>query len=60
VADLVHRTEAKIRVPQTGEPFWQTVCGIRFAGEVERIATSDDRKMLTCPKCQSPRKLKAV
>ena len=48
----IHRTEKTIRIPEIGEPYWQTVCGLRFAGDIEMITTSDDPKSVTCPKCK--------
>ena len=49
---LVHKMERTIRVPQIGEPYWQTVCGIRLAGEVEMVTTATDPKEVTCGKCK--------
>jgi hypothetical protein len=48
----VHRMERTIRVPQVGEPYWQTVCGIRLAHTTENVTTAEDRKQVTCTKCQ--------
>jgi len=49
---LIHKTERKIRIPDVGEPYWQTVCGLRFAADIEMITTSDNPKSVTCPKCK--------
>ena len=44
MAEKVHAMERKIRIPD--EPgahgYWQTVCGIRLAGETVSVTTSDD------------------
>jgi hypothetical protein len=49
---LIHKTERKIHIPDVGEPYWQTVCGLRFADKIESITTSDDPKSVTCPRCK--------
>ena len=46
-----HRMEKTIRIPQVGESYWQTACGIRLAHETEIIHTSEDRKLVTCNAC---------
>jgi len=50
---LVHKMERKIRIPDVGEPYWQTVCGIRLAHKTEMVTTSDDPKSVTCSKCRA-------
>ena len=51
MADKVHRMEKTIRVPERGEPYWATVCGIRLGGDAKPITTTEDRKSVTCTKC---------
>ena len=50
-APKVHEMERTIRVPERGEPYWQTLCGIRLAHTTESVATTDDHKRVTCAKC---------
>lgn len=49
----VHRMEKAIRVPQIGEPYWQTVCGIRLVADYGEVRTAHDKKQVTCEKCKA-------
>ena len=48
---LVHKMEKTIRVPNQGEPYWQTVCGIKLGGDQKPVTTAHDPKQVTCGKC---------
>jgi hypothetical protein len=50
---LVHRMSRTLSVPEKGEPFWQTLCGVRLGGNAPNVTTAEDKKEVTCSKCKA-------